>query len=137
MAIDYTSDRGKVRLLINDVDEAHQVFTDIELDAFVLLEDSNIKRAAAQAIDTIADDEALTAKAFRDRDLTVDGPKVADSLRKRADALRAQADRDEQRAAEAAEDTDDGFYFGLADVVGTEQRPPELTEWPLDWAGGY
>lgn len=130
MAIDYNSERGKVRLLINDVDEAHQVFTDAELDVFVLLEGSNIKRAAAQAIDTIADDEALTAKYVRDRDLTVDGPRVADSLRKRADTLRAQADRDEARAAEVADPTDDGFFFG---VVNTPTRPacgPELTERP-------
>lgn len=96
MAIDYTTDDGRVRLLINDTDETDEVFTEAEIAAFLALEGGNVKLAAAQALDTIADDEALTSKVIRTQDLATDGAKVADSLRKRAAALRQQAIDDDE-----------------------------------------
>lgn len=98
MAYDVTTPIGQVRLLINDTSD-DPVFADTDVAAFLAMEGDHVKRAAAQALDTIADDEALTSKAIRTQDLATDGPKVADSLRKRATTLRAQAD-----------DADEGFF---------------------------
>lgn len=107
-----------VRLLIADTNPASEVFTDTEITAFLTLENGDVKLAAAQALDTIADDEALTSKAVRTQDLSTDGTKVADSLRRRAAALRAQA-------SAAATDTDDGFT-DIGPLL-TVTRVPELT----------
>lgn len=91
MAIDYETPSGQVRLLINDDNETQLVFSAAAITGFLFLEGENVKRAAAQALDVIADDEALTSKYIRTQDLATDGPKVADSLRKRAASLREQA----------------------------------------------
>lgn len=91
MAYDLSTAAGQVRLLINDTDETRAVFSVDEIAAFLTLEGDNVKLAAAQALDTIADDEALTSKAIRSQDLTTDGAKVAAILRARAATLRADA----------------------------------------------
>ena len=91
MAYDLTTDVGKVRLLLNDTNDTDEVFTDGELQAFLDLEGS-IKLAAAQALDTIADNEALASKVLTSTDVKIDGARLADSLRKRAETLRSQAD---------------------------------------------
>lgn len=111
---------GMVRLLLNDVDTDTAVFADDEIAAFLDLEGQNVKRAAAQAIDTNADDQALASKVLRTQDLNTDGAKLADALRARAKELRRQAD-------EADEDTDDGFFFGVVDMGGPA-TVPELTD---------
>lgn len=105
------SDAGYVRLLISDTGPLEFVFADVEIAAFLAREGGPL-RAAAQALDTIADNEALTSKAIRTQDLQTDGPKVADSLRKRAAALR-------QRAAETGE--------GETDTTGFEVVYPHTT----------
>lgn len=109
-----------VRSLVNDnhTDPADNVFTDTEIAGFLQLEGGSVKLAAAQAIDVIADNEALTSKVIRTQGgVATDGAKVADSLRKRAAALRAQA-----------EDEDGGHF----EVVSMTARPvyPELTQRP-------
>lgn len=109
---------GLVRLLLNDV-SAPWIFTNAEIEAFLTLEGQNVKRAAAQAIDANASNEALASKVLKSQDLSTDGAKVADALRKHAASLREQAD---------VEADDDG-YFGVVDMVG-HHRPPELTTWP-------
>lgn len=106
-----------LRLLINDPAAEDALFSDSELQSFLALEGGNVKRAAAQAIDTIADNEALVSKVIRDQDYSADGAKVAETLRKRAAALRAQADADDEAA-------DEGF-FQL--VPGHQAYRPELT----------
>jgi hypothetical protein len=88
-SIDYATNAGRVRLLINDTD-VDPVFSDAEINVFLSLEGDDVKRAAAQALDTIADDEVLTAKVISDHQLSTNGATVADSLRKRAATLRAQ-----------------------------------------------
>lgn len=109
-------DRDNVRLLINDVDADHIVFDDFEIDAFLTLAGGAVLLAAAQALDTIADDEAIASKVIRTQDLQTDGAKTADSLRKRAQALRDQ---------HAAALDDEGFF----DIVETSPTcGPEL-----DW----
>lgn len=120
---DTTTAAGMVRLLLNDVDEDTAVFDDDEINAFLTLEGGNVKRAAAQAIDTNADDQALASKVLKTQDLSTDGAKLADSLRARARALREQA---------ASEDDDAGFVFEVVDVTGLPYGP-ELTNRPFGW----
>lgn len=128
MAIDYTKPENQVRLLLSDVDEGNEVFTDEEITAFLVIENGSVKRAAAQAIDTQATNEALAVKVLKDHQVETDGAKLADSMRKHADSLRAQAKWDEENG-------DAGFYFDVVDVVGDENpAPPELTGWPY---GGF
>jgi hypothetical protein len=90
---DPTTDLGRVRLLISDVDTASPTFTDAEISAFLALEGGNVRLAAAQALDTIASNEALVSKQVRTMDVSTNGPAVAAELRARARALREQADR--------------------------------------------
>lgn len=115
-------DIDTVRLLISDTATPH-LFTDPELQQYLTLEDGSVKRAAAQALDTIASSEALVSKVIRTQDLTTDGAKVADALRKHATALRAQADAADQQAAD---DADEGFF----DIIPATDAwcGPELTE---------
>lgn len=117
-------DIAAIRLLINDVDSANAVFQDEELQVFLSLSGDVVLLAAAQALDTIADNEALTSKVIRTQDLQTDGVKVADSLRKRAQALR------DQHAA-AIDADDDGFF----EVIGTtpDYFGPELGPRPVGW----
>lgn len=82
---------AQVRLLINDTNEDSYVFADEEIAAFLALEGDSVKLAAAQALETIADDEALTSKVIRTQDLSTDGAAVAAGLRERAQRLREQA----------------------------------------------
>lgn len=123
MAYDLTSDGGMVRLLLNDVDSDNEVFSDDEITAFLTLEGGSVKRAAAQAIDTNATNEALASKVLRTPNLSTDGAKVADAMRKHADRLRQQADREDA-------DGDDGAYFEIVPLNGPGAHP-ELTGWPL------
>lgn len=119
---DPTTDAGKVRLLLNDVDEDTVVFADAEIDAFLALHDGAIFLAAAQAIDTNADNEVLASKVLRTQDLSTDGAKVADALRKRAAALREQ---------HAQIEDGDGFF----EIIPSGRTwGPELAPSPtLDW----
>lgn len=109
-----------VRFLINDLnpaDPAAQVFTDTEIAGFLQLEDGNVKLAAAQAIDVIADNEALTSKVIRTKGgISTDGAKVADALRRRAATLREQAD------------TETGSFELVTFEYGNQH--PELTQRP-------
>lgn len=114
---------GQVRLLINDVaaaDSDLRVFTDPDIETFLALEGDRVKRAAAQALDTIATNEALCSKVLRSQDVQTDGAKLAAELRARAKALRDQDD----------ETTDDGTGFAIEVVPFQPYGPytPELTE---------
>lgn len=115
-----------VRLLIADVstDESKRLLDDTQIEAFLALEGGVVKLAAAQALDTIASSEALVAKVIKTQDLSTDGPKTADALRKHAASLRAQVKASDDEA-------DDGFFFGTADPTGSTAFTPELTQrWP-------
>lgn len=59
---------------------------------------SQVKRAAADIIDALANNEALVLKKIKTEDLQTDGPATANALRAGARALRQQAD-DEDAAA--------------------------------------
>lgn len=115
MTFTYTKDNpttgnpklGQIRLLINDVDADAAVFQDEEILVFLEMAGDVVLLAAAQALDTIADNEALTSKVIRTQDLQTDGVKLADSLRARAKSLR------DQHAATLV-DEDEGFF----EIVG-------------------
>lgn len=57
---------------------------------------TNVRRASAAALDTMASSEAIVQKKIRLLDLTTDGPAVAKALRDHAALLREQADVEEQ-----------------------------------------
>lgn len=107
---DPSTDVGRVRLLAADVDMANPVLQDEDIDAFLELE-GDVRLAAAQALDTIATSEALVQKVLKTMDVQTDGAKLAETLMKRAAALRAQA-------AGLDEDADDQFAVAeFADPV--------------------
>lgn len=109
-----------VRLMANDPEAPDACFSDDEIKGFLTLEGGVVKMAAAQAIDTIADNEALVSKVMTSQGgLETDGAKVADALRKRAAALRAQVVTDNTNAA-------DGSYVEF--ISPGPACPPELTE---------
>lgn len=57
---------------------------------------SQVKRAAADAVDALANNEALILKKIKTEDLETDGPALANSLRAGARALRTQADEEDE-----------------------------------------
>jgi hypothetical protein len=106
---DPTTPAGQVRLLISDVDRDHPIFAPDEIDAFLTLEGGDVRLAAAQALDTIASNEAMVSKRIRLLDLSTDGPAVAKALRDHAGRLRDQAET-------AGEDAG----FDVAEMVTTQ-----------------
>ena len=126
MAFTYnvTTSLGRVRLLCNDNTEASAIFQDAEIDYFLELENSNIRKAAALGLETIAGNEVLVQKRIRLLDLTTDGPAEADALLKRASLLREQADK-------AENEEDGGFDWAempLDDFAIREMIENELLE---------
>lgn len=103
----YQTPVGQVRSIIPDIKQyedpenpladAAYYFEDDHIESFLALNNGKIKLAAAQAIDALAINDAYISKKLRTEDLSVDGPAVADALRKGADALRRQQ-RDEDQA---------------------------------------
>lgn len=93
---DPSTDAGRVRLLAADTDTSNPLLQDADITAMLEMEGGSVKRAAAQALDTIASSEALVSKKIRTQDLQTDGPAVAAELRARAVALRQQADQDDE-----------------------------------------
>lgn len=98
-------DISRVRLLIADLPKDGEagcgtgtLLTDTQVEDLLDLSGGNVKRAAARALRTIATSEVLLSKKITQQDLSVDGPAVAAELRAQADALDAEAQRDEDRA---------------------------------------
>lgn len=91
---DYTTPIGQVRLLIPDTAEPY-TFTDDEIQAYLVINRDNLKRAAASALDAIASSTAMLLKNVRTDDMSVDGAATAKELRLRARALREEATADE------------------------------------------
>lgn len=120
MIIDFTEPLGKVRLLITDIDEDNLVFGDHHIDAYLDLNDGNVHRAAADALDAMATTEVLLSKKIRTQDISTDGPAVAADLRKLAASLRAKAD-----AADAVEEP----FFEIVPFGYVSK--PEGAEWRL------
>jgi hypothetical protein len=99
----YTTDVGKVRALLGDTDPTdivgdfgnYMYFSDDEIAAFLTMYGENAKLAAARCLETIAGSQALLLKSWSSDDLTVNGDKIADTLRRLAAQLREEALVDE------------------------------------------
>lgn len=102
---DYDAQIKQVRHLIADLDTNNEVLADEQIETFVALNDGDVRRAAADALDAIAVSELLVSKVIRTQDLQTDAAKLAAELRARAKDLRAQAD--------AADDQADWFGFDV------------------------
>jgi len=96
---DVTTNRGKVRLLITDVEPTDPCFDDDEIDAFLSMAANTVLLAAAMALETIASNEVLVLKVIRLLDLQTDGASVGRELRMRAGVLREQAEAEAAGAA--------------------------------------
>lgn len=126
---DYTTELGKLRALIPDVElqdynsenDPEYLFDDAHLNAYLslyatsLVPTARIKRAAADALTAIGVSEALVSKVIKTEDLQTDGAKVANALLAAAARLRKDAQEDE----EAAEDE-----YGFA-IVDFQPQPPD------------
>jgi hypothetical protein len=125
VAIDYTSDLGRVRLLIPDTDEANLVLSDDQVTALLAME-IYVKRAAAAALDLIASNEVMVSKVIKTQDLQTDGAKVAAELRARATELRRQVNEDDLETSGGLDIID------FRDPFRLPWRDHELTEseWP-------
>lgn len=94
MAIDYTDPVGQVRLLITDVSEDPdgQLFSDVQIGAFLAMRRDNVNRAAAKALVVMAASEVMVSKVIRTQDRSTDGAKVSAELRALAATYEAEAD---------------------------------------------
>lgn len=102
---------NQVRLLINDVGGeggSQWIFSDEEIQRFLTLRGDSVFRAAATALRTIANNEAMTSKVITFLDVKTDGAKLADALRAGADEMEKQADE--------AEDSDFELAFAAVDI---------------------
>ncbi len=115
-----------VRLLIGDTDNLNYILSDVEVGLFVTNSPADTRMAAAAALDTIANVEALLSKKIVTQDLSTDGPAVAKALRDGAALLRAQV-----RAEKA--DVEDAYGFQVVDLQPACPRVPELTERLHSW----
>ncbi|HEY8766043.1 MAG TPA: hypothetical protein VIP09_02075 [Dehalococcoidia bacterium] len=84
----------------------HAILSDDQINTLLGLE-SDVRLAAALALDTIASNEALVQKKIRLLDIQTDGPAVALALRAHATALREQV----------ASGVEDGAGFDIAEWV--------------------
>jgi hypothetical protein len=93
--IDPTTDIGKVRLLITDLDSTRPIFPDdAQIQAFLDLESGTAQLAAALALEVIAANRALTMQVVQLLDLKMDGATTAESLRETAKQWRDNSDDD-------------------------------------------
>lgn len=110
-----TTPIGRVRKYIPDLEQLEDpknplapkqyYFSDAEISGFIAEYAASgaeptrgqVKRAAADAIDALANNEALVLKKIKTEDLQTDGAATANALRAGARALRAQADDDDAR----------------------------------------
>jgi hypothetical protein len=104
-----TADVGKVRMLIPDRVEENAIFSDEEIEAYLDMNESNVRRATAEALETIASDEAMTLKVITTLDLTTDGARTSSALLERAKMLR--------KAAEDEDAGDEGGMFDYAEMT--------------------
>lgn len=91
---DLSTNRGKVRLLIGDgqqaADEDRVLMEDEEIDAFLALYSDSPRLAAAACLDRIATTQVLLVKKMTSTDWATDGPAMAKSLREQAAQFRAE-----------------------------------------------
>jgi hypothetical protein len=124
---DYTTDVGKVRVLLGDTDPTdvssgegtYMYFSDDEIAAFLTMYGDNVKLAAARCLETIASSQALLLKSWSSDDLTVNGDRIAESLRKLAAQLREEALQDESSE-----------YFNMIAMFIDDDHDGQADEYP-------
>jgi hypothetical protein len=124
---DYTTDVGKVRVLLGDTDPTdisagegtYMYFSDDEIAAFLTMYGDNVKLAAARCLETIASSQALLLKSWSTDDLTVNGDRIAESLRKLAAQLREEALVDESNE-----------YFNMISMFIDDDDDGQADEYP-------
>jgi hypothetical protein len=127
--VDYNTDIGKVRALLGDTqaDDSgeYMYFGDDEIAAFLTMYGDNVKLAAARCLETISMSQALLLKSWTSDDLTVNGDRIAESLRKLAAQLREEALADESSE-----------YFNMIAMYVEEDHYTDFAERPygdLTW----
>lgn len=109
MAIDFTTDIGKVRTLTGDTYEVMPngqpglFMSDDELTAILGIEGSSIKLAAATALEVMATKHASIMQRIKTLDLQTDGPAVSKALLERAKSLREEIAMAELEAGDGFE----------------------------------
>lgn len=106
---DPTTDRGKVRLNIYDIDTVNadrQIFTDADIDAFLSMNNSIIKLSSANALEVMAASQVFKLKVMKNMDFQIDGASVGRELRMQAKQLRKDF-----------EETGDGTFDGMFDTA--------------------
>jgi hypothetical protein len=124
---DFTTDTGRVRVLLGDTEATDVVagvgtymyFGDDEIAAFLTMYGENVKLATARAMETIAGSQALLLKSWSSDDLTVNGDKIAESLRKIAAQLREEALQDESNE-----------YFNMIKMFVDDDNDGQADEYP-------
>jgi len=139
MAIDYTTNLGKLRLLLKDVDEDHPLFSNDELNAFLDINNDDIFMAAADACRALATNAARGAILYRllGQNIDIDKRKIPEWLYKLASKFEARAgmnataqfvnwhlhiDRDghDDTDYDDSEDDDEAYYHDLHYLNGGE-----------------
>ena len=110
---DVATDAGRVRLLIGDTVDSGHLFEDVEIDAFLAMNDADVLLGAAQALDVMAASQAMVLKVITMNGVTTNGAAVATALRAQAASYRQQAE-----AGAAGVDADDATW-DYAETVGT------------------
>ena len=98
------SDANAVALIRLNISDTHpetskRLLGDDQLDTLLKHYEGSTNRASARALRIIAASEVLVSKAIRTQDLSTDGAKVAEALRRLAEDFDTEAE-----AEEAAED---------------------------------
>lgn len=86
------SDRDLVRFLVTDTKPDGKLFEDEELDALLALEAGDVRYAAAQALDTVATNQALLLRSIQTLDIQTDPRAYATILQENAARLRKLSD---------------------------------------------
>lgn len=86
--------RDVARLIVRDTDPDNPFFEDEEWDAYLALESGDVRYAAADALETIASNQAMVLRITQVFDLKVDGVAAAKVLQAQAASLRQQADNE-------------------------------------------
>lgn len=123
----FTTDVGQVRVLLGDTVPENVVggvgeyayFGDDELNAFLTMYGDNVKLAAARGLETISMSQALLLKSFSSDDLTVNGDRIAESLRKLAAQLREEALQEESNE-----------YFNMIAMFVDDDNDGQADEYP-------
>ena len=103
---DLTTDIGKVRLYIHDLDVNNPIFPDDTMIQAFIDAEGTLKMAAAFALETIAGNQVLLLKCIQLLDLKTDGYKTAQGFLAVAQRMRDTADDDGWSGLEIAQFAD-------------------------------